>query len=281
MPAPEGVGAMKHWTLDDIPWDRFDPSKVDPETLKFAKAAAMVEYNSAEYATYLGNVFGDDPEFQQAAWTWAEEEVQHGKALARWAQLADPGFDFDACFQDFADKIKLPQDANESVRGSRVGELVARCMVECGTSSIYSAMAAGTEEPVLNQICRNIAGDEFRHYKLFYSHLKRYLEREKISRWRRFWVALGRAFETEDDELAYAYYAANHAQDGPYEHKRYNRAYARRAYRFYRYGHVERAAAMAFKAIGLKPHGRLNRGLAWISYRFLRFRARRLEAMGA
>ena len=30
---------MKHWTLDDIPWERFDRSRVDPEVVKIVKAA--------------------------------------------------------------------------------------------------------------------------------------------------------------------------------------------------------------------------------------------------
>jgi hypothetical protein len=101
-----------------------------------------------------------------------------------------------------------------------------------------------------------------------------------VGRLRRFWIALGRVLETEDDELAYAYYAANHRQDGPYDHKRYNQAYARRAYRFYRYGHIERATAMVFKAVGLKPHSWFNRSLARVSYWAMRRRLRRLEAQG-
>ena len=36
---------MKHWTIDDIAWEHFDPSKVDPEILKAVKAAALVEHN--------------------------------------------------------------------------------------------------------------------------------------------------------------------------------------------------------------------------------------------
>ena len=71
----------KHWTLDDLPWDQIDHSKADPEILKIIKAAALVEYNGRDYATYLCNVFNDDPEFQQVARDWAIEEVQHGAAL--------------------------------------------------------------------------------------------------------------------------------------------------------------------------------------------------------
>src|SRR5690554_7185605 len=82
----------KHWSLDDIAWDRFDRSRVDPELLKIAKAAALVEYNSSDYAAYLCNVFPDDEGFKKEAQRWAVEEIQHGEALGRWAQMADPDF---------------------------------------------------------------------------------------------------------------------------------------------------------------------------------------------
>src|SRR3546814_5712702 len=126
-----------HWKLDDMPWERFDPSKVDPELVKIVKAASMVEYNGGDYATYLCNVFPDDADFQGAAKGWATEEVQHGQALARWAKLADDSFDFDRSFQRFRDGFKISTDAADSIRGSRSGELVARCIVEVGTSSYY------------------------------------------------------------------------------------------------------------------------------------------------
>ena len=100
---------MKHWTLDDIPWEKFDRSKVDPEILRVIKAAAMVEHNGFDYGVYLNNVFAGDAEFRAATDTWAVEEVQHGKALGRWAQMADPNFDFEASFARFRDGYKLPE----------------------------------------------------------------------------------------------------------------------------------------------------------------------------
>jgi hypothetical protein len=269
---------MPRWTLDDIQWDRFDASKVDPDTLKVAKAASLVERNARDYATYLASVFRDDPEVVCATAEWAEEEVQHGLALGRWAQLADPTFDFDGAFARFAAEIKLPVSAEASIRGSRVGEWVARCMVECGTSSMYRAIAESTQEPVFKQICENIADDEVRHYKLFYTQLERYLARERVGRWRRFWVAAQRAVESEDDELAYAYYAANHAGEGPYDRKTYTRRYALRAYRFYQRDHLQRGLAMALRAVGFKPRGAVNRVGSALAYRFVRWRVRRLEA---
>lgn len=267
---------MAHWTLDDIPWDRFDPTKIDPEIVKLTKAAALVEHNGYEYARYLEHVFEDDPSFKEAAWQWAEEEVQHGRALARWSKLADPSYDFDGAFKLFADKIRLPVGVERSVRGTRAGELVARCVVEIGTSSYYTALAAASDEPVLHEICKHIAADELRHYKLFYSHLKGYLEREKVGPIRRIWVALGRLFETEDDELAFAYYAANHVNDGPYDRKRYNAAYIHRTYRYYRPSHVERGIAMLLKAVGLNPQGKLSHWLSKLASWFMQNRMARL-----
>ena len=258
-----------NWSLEDIPWHLFDPSKVDPEILKLVKAASLVEYNGGDYATYLCNVFGGDLEFQEAARHWASEEVRHGQALGRWAEMADSGFDFEASFQRFLDGFRLPLEATSSVRGSRSGELVARCMVEIGTSSYYSALAEAAEEPVLRFICAKIAADEFRHYKLFYSYLNRYLDREGMGRMRRALVALGRVRESEDDELAYAYYAAN-GQGEPYDRERCVDAYLRRASAYYRPQHVRRAVAMSFKTAGLSPRSRLAE---WV-WRFVSWRLR-------
>ena len=268
------------WTLDDIPWDRFDPAKVDAETVKVVKAASLVEHNGEDYATYLCNVFRDDAAFQDAARHWAREEVQHGKALRRWAELADPAFDFAAAFARFTAGYRLPLEVEESVRGSRAGELIARCIVETGTSSWYTAIKDGTEEPVLREICRRIAADELRHYKLFYANLQRYLETDGISGWSRVRVAAGRLAETEDDELAFAYYAANGSAD-PYDRRRCKRAYVKRAYAYYRPHHVDRGMAMIFKAVGLDPQSRLHRLAASLAWRFIDYRTRTLTKTAA
>ena len=268
---------MRHWTLDDIPWDRFDPAKVHPDLLRAIKAAAMVEGNGTDYGTYLCKVFGDDPEFQDVARGWAIEEVQHGAALGRWAEMADPTFNYADSFKRFSEGYKIDLDVEQSIRGSRAGELVARCIVETGTSTYYTALMVAADEPVLKEICRNIAADEFRHYKLFYTYMRRYMDRERLGVWGRVAVVLRRLRESEDDELAFAYYCANHPTE-TYLRKRFTREYARLAYPLYRRDHVERGIAMVLKAAGLNPTGWLNRFLSDLACRFLRFRAARLNA---
>jgi len=261
-----------HWTLDDIPWAAFDFGRIDPDLLPVVKAAALVERNGGDYQAYLCGVFHDDPVFQATARRWAAEEIQHGEALGRWAEMADAGFSMADAFGRFIAGYRLPVDARLSVRGSRTGELVARCVVEVGTSSFYSALRDATDEPVLKEICRRVAADEFRHYKTFYDAMHRYREREGIGLWRRLAVALGRLRESDDDELAFAWHCANEPEEA-YERRRCNAAYGRRAYALYRREHVERAVAMTLKAVGLPPRGRLARWAGAVLWSRLRRRA--------
>ncbi len=260
---------MSDWTLDDIPWDRFDRSKLDPEMVKIAKAACMVEHHSADYGKYLCGVFHDDPEFCAAALSWAKEEVQHGTVLRRYAELADPDFDFDSTFARFVAGHDIDVEARESIRGSRCGELVARCIVEVGTSAYYSALRDAAIEPVFSEICTRIAGDEFRHYKLFYDAMKRYQKREGLGRLGRAKVALTRLFEAGDDELSYAYHCGAGMPE-PFNRRRSARAYAGRTLPLYRRNHLQRGMGMTLKAIGIKPQGRLGKIITALAWQVLR-----------
>jgi rubrerythrin len=270
---------MKHWHMDDVSWDKFDPGKVDPEIVKLVRAAAMVERNAADYTTYLSNVFRDDPDFRQAADAWSIEEIQHGDALGRWGELAAPGWNYADAFQRYRDGYKIQLDAETSIRGSRTGELIARCMVETGTSSYYTALADATDEPVLKQICLLIAADEYRHFKLFYDHMRRYLQRENLSVWQRLKIAVGRVGESEDDELAFAFHCGNEPVTTPFDHHRCTAAYLGRALQFYQEKHIERATGMLLKVVGLPPRGRIAALFTWLSFKVLRSRQRRMAAV--
>ena len=271
----EALGTMKHWRIEDVAWDRFDPAKVDPAMIPLVKAAAMVERNGTDYAIYLNNVFEDDPDFRQAADYWSVEEVQHGDALGKWAMLADPGWDYEAAFARYKAGYQIPLESSASVRGSRTGELIARCMVETGTSSYYTALGEASAEPVLKEVCRLIAADEYRHFKLFYDHMRRYLARERIGLMRRLRIAFGRIGESEDDELAYAYHCGNEPASLAYRHERCIAAYMGEAMRLYRYRHVERGMGMILKSVGLPPRGRISAAGARLAWTLLQRRQRR------
>lgn len=252
---------MRAWTLDEVKWERFDAARVDPDLLALVKAASLVEANAADYVAYLKNVFAGDAEFLAAVDQWGREEEQHGHALGRWAELADPGFDFAAALARFRAGYRIPVDAEASIRGSRAGELVARQVVETGTSSFYSAIRDATTEPLLAEIAGRIAADEFRHYRLFHTHCERYQAAQALPVHERLQVAATRFAEATDEELGWAWFAANvqpHDPDAVFDIG-YARDYARRAFQLYRREHIDNGARMLLRAVALRPGGWLFR----------------------
>jgi rubrerythrin len=252
------------WTLTDVSWHLFDASSVDPTMLAAIKAAALVEYNAPDYVAYLKRVFhASKPETLEWIERWGAEEAQHGEALGRWAEMADPSFKLDDAFARFRQGYRPPHfndPETESVRGSRRGEMIARCVVESGTSSYYSAIRDATDEPVLKEIAGRISADEYRHFKLFYETLHKQDEPE-MSFLRRLWVAFSRVRESNDDELAYAYYCANIPKEQelarPYNRKLYSRLAAKTGMTIYRRRHIQKLVQMVAKAVGADPHGKL------------------------
>lgn len=267
------------WSLEDIDWSRFDASKVDPGLLPAVKGASLVEYNARDYVDYLKRVYrGASLQTIATIERWGEEEVQHGLALGRWAELADPTFNFKESFTRFRAGYRPPHFVNGegSVRGSKRGEMIARCVVESGTSSFYTAMREATEEPVLKEVAGHIAADEFRHYKLFYEMLQAEQEPD-LPLWRKLWVAMTRFQEADDDELAYAYYCANVAADKesevPYNRAQCTRIYNAKVIKLYRRHHVDKLVKMVAKPTGLNPTGRFSAFASAALWRVLTARA--------
>lgn len=252
------------WSLDDVDWSRFDAARVDPELLRVVKAASLVEYNAHDYVAYLKRVYRGAPqETMDTIERWGEEEVQHGRALGRWAEMADPTFHFDEAFSRFRAGYRPPHfvSGDGSIRGSRRGEMIARCVVESGTSSFYSAIRDAAEEPVLKEVAGRIAADEFRHYRLFYDMLIKDGEPD-LPLWRKLWVAATRMNESDDDELAFAHYCGNvpkaRETEIPYRRQDFSRAHHAGCLHLYRRHHVDKLVKMVMKPVGLNPQGRMS-----------------------
>ena len=268
------------WTLDDVRWDRFDRSKTTPRMIAAIKAAALVEMNAPDYVVYLKRVFADaGPEMHDAIEQWGAEESQHGRALGRWAEMADPTYKVEEAFARFRAGYKPEHfhDADgSSIRGSRRGEMIARCVVESGTSTYYTAIKDATDEPVLKEIAGRIAADEFRHYKLFFETLHAQDEPD-LPFWKKLAVAAGRITESDDDEIAYAYYCANipasESARTPYRRAHHAKVAAGILNTIYRRHHIQRLVQMVAKAVGAPPQGGFARIAGAVLWRFLRLRA--------
>jgi hypothetical protein len=175
--------------------------------------------------------------------------------------MADPNFRLEEAFARFRKGYTPAHFAvseDGSVRGSRRGEMIARCVVESGTSSYYTAIRDACDEPVLEEIAGRIAADEYRHYKLFYDTLNAQSEPD-LSFWKKLWIAVGRVRESDDDELAYAFYCANVLPEEeaakPYDRKTYSRMAGRASMAVYRRRHIQKLVQMVTKVIGANPHG--------------------------
>jgi hypothetical protein len=205
----------QHWTLDDIDWSRLRRDRVaDNEAIFYLIASAsFVEAATDLYTRNLVDYFSNDDEI--TVWLkahWLPEELQHGQALRRYVQLAWPDFDWDGVYERFLPDFTR-QCAEDGLEKTRSREMASRCIVEMGTSSYYRALSRMTDEPVLSELTRRISDDEVRHYKHFYSYLKKYQRREgerrtgiAIASWNRL-----RMIDGEDSRIAmrHVYQARN------------------------------------------------------------------------
>ncbi len=95
-------------------------------------------------------------------------------------------------------------------------------------------------------------------------------------------MAVGRVRESDDDELAYAYYCANvpPAEEAakPYDRKAYSRLAAKTSMTHLPRPHIHKLVQMVAKAVGADPHGRLAYWGGDLLWWLMRRKARRLSA---
>ncbi len=200
---------------------------------------------------------------------------------ASGASVPIPDFHFDAAFTGFTERIHLPTgSAWQRVRGSRVGELLARCVVECGTSLYYSCLRRRSREPVLAWICGRIAADEFHHYRMFLDSSRRWTATEPLSLPTRLRVLVGRMVEGEDDELAYAWHCSV-GEGRPYRRRQALAEYLSASLGLLRRRPVERSLGMVLRAAGLDPAGRMHAMSKAVLLRVVRWRLRTIATQQA
>ncbi len=171
--------------MDQIAFDRIEHERIVSEDTWFLvlAAASFVESLSDLYSQNLLGHMGDDPEASQ--WLldrWEPEELQHGRALRRYVETVWPEFDWQMAFDGFCADY-CPHCNPELLEPTRALEMVARCVVEAGTSGLYGLLQQISPEPVLTTLVGHIRNDEVQHYKYFYHFFLRYREIEHPSRW--------------------------------------------------------------------------------------------------
>jgi len=186
MPDPGPVFVAPHpWLIEQIAFDRIAHERIVREdTWFYVLAAASFVESLADLYTHnlLDHMDGDSEASQWLRERWEPEELQHGRALRRYVETVWPAFDWQAAFDGFCADYR-PYCKAELLEPTRALEMVARCVVETGTSGLYGLLQQISPEPVLTTLVGHIRNDEVGHYKYFYRSFLRYRELERPSRW--------------------------------------------------------------------------------------------------
>lgn len=172
------------WCLEDLDFSAIghDCLRDREDLFLLVCCASFIESGADTYSRNLREYFSNDPEM--GAWLreqWEMEELQHGLALKAYVNHAWPDFDWESAYSDFFAEYGRLCVAGE-LEPTRGQELVARCIVEMGTTTYYQALNAVSEEPVLRKLTWLIRSDEVRHYKFFHRHILKYRELEGLHR---------------------------------------------------------------------------------------------------
>ncbi len=201
---------MKWDYMKDIDYSAIDIIKVRENHFLFylLTIASFIEITSETYAENLSDYYYDNPE--AVKWindSWQKEEVQHGKALRNYILHVWPEFTWEKAYDRFLE-LYLPLCNTDSFQSTKGLEMLARMIVETGTSTMYKAFedyAKSFNEPVLAHLSHCIYKDEVNHYGYFDRYFKYYNESEKLERKEILKVIVQRLKEARSEDIEMGY----------------------------------------------------------------------------
>jgi hypothetical protein len=198
-----GQPQRSHWSLTDIDLTRIEHDRVRDDYFIYylVTGASFIETAADLYTNNLVLHFPDPHAQEWLANHWQPEELQHGRALRAYAQAVWPGLDWEQGYAGFFDEYSR-LCTMEQLENSRALEMAARCVVETGTATFYTALQACAREPVLRQLASLIRRDEVRHYNHFRTFYETYQTEERVGRLSVL-RALHRRFAEAEQEDAY------------------------------------------------------------------------------
>jgi hypothetical protein len=171
------------WKIADLDLRQIEHESVRDDwfTYYLVAGASFIETAADLYTSNLVLHFPDPRAREWLSKHWQPEELQHGLALRAYTEAAWPGLDWQEGYAGFFDEYSR-LCTMEQLEGSRALEMAARCMVETGTATFYTALHACAREPVLKQLAGLIRRDEVRHYNHFRSFYQAYQAEERVGR---------------------------------------------------------------------------------------------------
>jgi hypothetical protein len=211
---------LPKWDYEkDIEYGAIDKAKVRDNKFLFELLAigSFIEITSDTYAKNLSEYYADNAEAVE--WLqnqWEIEEVQHGKALKAYVEHVWPEFNWEEAYSLFLDEY-LPMCKTEAFQPSKGLEMLARMIVETGTSTAYRSIesyANELNEPVLEKLAHFIYKDEVNHYHYFDKYFRFYNSTEKKGRKELVQAILQRLREANSEDVETAFRAVYRVSKG-------------------------------------------------------------------
>lgn len=157
------------WKMRDYAWSSIARDQVPPSWRALVRETLIGELTTFSATERFFADFADDVDFTQWLTVWLYEETKHPSALLMW---------LDAFGEKFDSRFMLQGRQTIPFMPSKMGTLATNIVSEMVAATIYVTIADQPGcEPVLQQICHNIGGDEARHAAGFYSYAKKRLAR--------------------------------------------------------------------------------------------------------
>jgi hypothetical protein len=188
--------------MKDISYEHIDRSLIegDEDLFYLLMSASFIETGSDTYAANLGEHYAGYPEIQH--WLqgeWEHEELQHGAALRRYVETVWPSFPWQEAYDSFFAEYSQLCTVEELFSDRRL-EMVARCVVETGTTAYYHTLRELSREPVLTQLLSQIRNDEIGHFKYFLAGFKSLQQQAPVGRMRIAGTLYSRLKELRDSD---------------------------------------------------------------------------------
>jgi len=211
---------MARWNYEEIDYDSIDIDKVKNNNFLFKviTIASFIEITSDLYEKNLLEFYKGDKDI--CDWlenTWEPEEIQHGKSLKKYVNTIWKDFNWNNAYKNFRNEYGKLCTIDE-FQPSRAKEMLARMVVETGTSTFYRAVhsyAKEIDEPILAEIAHNIHKDEVYHYDVFDRGFEKYNKEERLGRTDITKVIYNRLkmINDEDVSIAHKHIAPNESFD--------------------------------------------------------------------
>ena len=158
------------WSMEkDIPWDRFDASKLTDEQAQTIKMNAITEWSALPATEMFLRDNRDDSDFSAFMSVWFYEEQKHSLVLIEYLTRFRPDL---VPTDEELDAVRFEFDPAPALE-----TLMLHFCGEIRLNHWYRRAAEWHDEPVIKLIYETLARDEARHGGAYLRYMKRALQK--------------------------------------------------------------------------------------------------------